>query len=172
LEGEISYGVETSVRDENGQNGRDVALGMELDDRECTVGEAEQEHGYAKMPAVVEQREKSGIKAAERADAKNDVQQQECGGTDSADEDGFGGGVRVQYGREDDKDREVEYDAGNKAEVVLLLLGVPTDGTIAGAHGAPPTSAFGADMTPGDSGAGRRAMRATAISTGRTIAKI
>ena len=87
------------------------------------------------MPAVIEQRKKTPVQAAQRADAEHHVQQQECSRSKSANQQRLSGRAWVTPSADTDKHCEVERQQRHQRDVVHLLLPVPTDRAILNAHG-------------------------------------
>src|SRR5512146_2966711 len=141
LEREIAQAGEMPVGGEQADQRIGVAERVKLDERETAVRQSKEERGHAQVPAVVEQRQKAAIKAANRADTKDDVQQQERGRAESANQKGFDGGIGMNQRADAGKQGQVCDRAGRDDEVVLLLLRVPTDGLVLDAHGATPSGA-------------------------------
>ena len=62
---------------------------MKLDDTEGTMYQCKCEHGYAKVPAIVQQGEKFFIQPAYRANSKDKMQQQHGKSGGAPDQQGF-----------------------------------------------------------------------------------
>jgi len=50
------------------------------------VNSAEEKSYYPEMASIIKKREKSGLKAAKRADAQNELEEKECSGARGADD--------------------------------------------------------------------------------------
>ncbi len=91
------------------------------------------------MPAIVEQRQKTGVQTAQRPDGKNDVQQQQRRGAEAANEQRFRGCIRMRDEANRDEKRQVNDYACNQHGVINFLLPIPRYGLIAQAHFAIPS---------------------------------
>src|SRR5579871_1176158 len=134
LKRKIGEAEEARVADEEADQRVQVAQRVELKNRKCAVPQGEHEHGDAEVAAVVEQRQKSAVEPAQGADAEDDVQQEKRGGAESADQQGFGGGVGVDQRPDSHEEREVQRQSAGEDAVVNLLGAVPTHRQIADTH--------------------------------------
>jgi hypothetical protein len=136
-----------SVRGQDADQRVDDSQGVELDDREATMGESEGEHRHAEMAAVVEQRQEAPIEPRQRPDREDDVQQQHRRGTESTDEERLDRHLWRQGRAGRNEQRQIDHDGGEQGQVVEPLLPVPSDGPIGVAHGALTRADQGVDAT-------------------------
>ena len=81
---------------------------MELENGERPVRQRQDEHRYAQVPPIVQERQESTVEPAKRADAQDDVQQQQRRSPQSSDEQRFRRGVRM-HERSDPEEHELRY---------------------------------------------------------------
>src|SRR5258708_2288714 len=113
----------------------DIAEAVELQDRKHAMRESQQKHGYAQVTAIVEQRKKATIEAAQRADAQNQMQQQQRGRAEAADQQRLRRGIGMDQGAESHKHCQVQQNRGSQHRIVDPLLAIPSDSLILNTHG-------------------------------------
>ena len=89
------------------------------------------------MTAVVQERQPTIVQARKRPDAQNDVEQDDRGGSEGADQDDLQGGRGVQQQGDASEQDHVGDDAREQHEVVALLERVPQDRLVTRAHDLP-----------------------------------
>ena len=101
------------------------------------MSEGYKKSGDAQVPAVVKERQEAAVEPRQRADAKDDVQQEESASAERADQENFVADARVTRIRQlsdDEEDRQIRCDAGGKSAVVNALVAIPFDRRIFDAH--------------------------------------
>src|SRR3974390_1172832 len=81
LKGKAREAAVTRIAHEDADQGVQIAQRVELNNGKRPMPQREYKHDHAQMPAVIEQRQKSPVQTAERADAQDDMQKQQCRGS-------------------------------------------------------------------------------------------
>src|SRR5438876_773785 len=88
-------------------NAFSLAAAVISDDDQGCVDHTEREHCYPGVAAIVEHRQEIWIKSAQRPDAQNDMQEEECRSAKSAHEHDLVGHMRKEYLCQHAEDREI-----------------------------------------------------------------